>query len=233
MQMSKKDNKILSEKEIVRSQFLSFQQLDQYIDLVNIIGRYKESEYEIGENTEHINFRNYREQSDKLLKEEGYSILLIDDSILNMYYLFDDNQNIVKHVLSFVPSYQNDLYREDMNKTSISSEQQEQDANIPIEVFSKRISNYIRIDFDDLGRKSYYHALVHMHIGVFEYSIRFPLESAVYPNEFLFLIFKYIYHLEDDCLKKIASSYDKDVKLTADELTRFRIRYGEINYTKE
>ena len=66
-----------------------------------------------------------------------------------------------------------------------------------------------------------------MHIGVFEYSIRLPFKHVVYPYEFLYLIFKYIYHLNDECLQKIDCQYEKDIKLTANELSKFKMVYAE------
>lgn len=221
--MKKKE---LTEYEIVREQFLAFQQLYNDIEIVNIVNNYNEKNLEIGENTEHINYRNYREQTDKILSEEGYTILLIDDSFLTLYYLFDREGNICKHVLSFVPSYQNDLYREDMDKKVVYQNHQEQDANVLEEVFCRRISNYIRVDYDTLGQKKYYHTPVHLHAGVFEYSFRLPVQNALFPNDFLFLIFKYIYHIEDERLGLLNNAYTRRCKLLEDEMSRFRIVYG-------
>lgn len=221
--MSKKE---LTEYEIVRKQFLAFQQLDNDIEIVNIVGNYNEKEHEIGENTDHIKYSNYREQTEKILKEEGYTILLIDDSFLTLNYHFDNEGNISKHVLSFVPSYKNDLYREDMDKNEVRQNHQEQDANVSEEAFCKRISNYIRIDYDTLGQKKYYHTPVHFHAGVFDYSFRLPFETALFPNDFLYLIFKYIYHIEDECLNMLEGAYTRKCMLLEDEMSKFRMVYG-------
>ena len=211
-----------NEFKIVSEQFLLMNDLVKDIEIINIITNYKATEYEVGINTEHFKYHNYKELFDNTLRNENYTMSLLDDSMIAMSYVFDDNGQIIKHNLSFLPNYKFDLYRDGME-----FEYEEEDADISDELFAKRISNYIRIDYDVKGNQEYHHSLVHMHIGLFEYSIRLPFKHVVYPYEFLYLIFKYIYHLNDECLQKIDCQYEKDIKLTANELSKFKMVYAE------
>ena len=79
--MNKVAKKELSDFEIVRQQFISFQTLESDIDNINIINNYHERKQEIGETTEHIKYSSYKYVFDKLLSEENYTILLTDDSM--------------------------------------------------------------------------------------------------------------------------------------------------------
>lgn len=223
--MSKRSENRKSEYDIVCRQFLTFQQLEEDIDIINIVGKYKGSKNEIGENTDHLKFDTYKELFDSILREEEYTILLLDDSLITMNYIFDDEGRIQKHNLSFVPSYKNDLMIENDERYVLDSESDE-DANISEVDIARRLSSYIRIDYDNVGKQLYYHSTVHMHIGVFDNGLRLPLQHAVYPNEFLFLIFKYIYQIEDGKLGKLENEYSKECLLSELELSKFKISYG-------
>lgn len=229
--MSKNRKTGSTEKDIVKKQFISLQQLDSRIDVVNIVSRYKESKNELGKNTGHLNYNNYKELSQKILRDEEFTISLIDDSFINLYYVFDEDDNIERHVLSFVPSYQNDLYREDMNIGDYSQLQPEEDANITDEEYGRRISNYIRVDYDLVGQKRFYHTPVHMHVGIFDYSIRMPVETALYPFDFLYLVFKYIYHYSEEDLDILNSNSKYRTMLDKEEMKRFKITNGNQQLT--
>ena len=219
--MNKVAKKELSDFEIVRQQFISFQTLESDIDNINIINNYHERKQEIGETTEHIKYSSYKYVFDKLLSEENYTILLTDDSMFVMDYIFDESGSIKEHTLSFLPNYKVDI----MDK---NNEEDTEDANISDETFCRRLSNYVRIDYTEKGRKEYYHSSVHLHLGVFEEGIRLPLQHFLYPYEFLFMIFKYIYKKEDVSLRKLEILMTKESKLTNNEMKKMKIVFGDI-----
>lgn len=203
---------------IVLQQFLAFRTLENDIPVINIINDYHSQKDEIGDTTAHIKYSTYKSVFDDLLNNDKYTILLVDDSMITLHYLFNPDGSLKEQTLSFLPNY----------KDNVSSEEDQQDANISDETFFKRISNYIRIDYTELGRKEYTHALVHLHIGVFKESIRFPLQHFLYPYEFLFIIFKYLYHRTDNELKKLECNISKASKLTDLEMKKLRLVFGNI-----
>lgn len=216
--MSKRPKIELTDFDVIQQQFLEFQALDNDIGIVNIVNKYHCSKNEIGETTDHIKYDSYQEIFDKLLRDDKYTILLIDDSIITMQYIFDDNGKLLQHTLSFLPNYRQNILEDE--------EEMQEDADISPKEFSRRLSNYIRIDYGELGRQDYYHALVHLHIGVFKESVRMPLQCFLYPKEFLFLIFKYIYHLEDDELVKLECGLPKHCLLKDNEMKKLRMAFG-------
>lgn len=209
-----------NEYDVVRDQFFGLQQLDKDIDIINIINNYNATLGYIGTNTDHFKYSNYKELFDKTLREESFTISLLDDSMIALYYEFDGMGKIMKHNLSFIPNYRMDLFR-DNDREFVDDE-----LDISDEILSRRLSNYLRVDYDGKGYAEYYHSIVHMHIGVFSDSIRMPFQTIVYPFEFLYLIFKYVYHLEDDCLKCLDCKCEKSIELSENELKRFSVIYG-------
>lgn len=225
--MSRRNETLQTEYDIVTNQMYRFGSLDNDIDIINIVGKMQISVLEVGTNTEHLKYKNYKEHFDKMHENEDYSLSLLDDSMIILKYVFNENGEIKSHNLSFVPSYRQDLFRDQDKEEEGWEESEQQDANISEEQYCKRLSNYIRIDYDVEGRQEFYHTLVHMHIGVFEYSVRLPLETAIYPNDFLYFIFKYIYHIDEDKLTKLDCPFKKNKMLTEKELLKFRMVYGE------
>lgn len=224
--MTKTQKKELSDYNIVQQQFLMLRNLEYDIDNINIINNYHEKEHEIGETTEHIKYNSYKYVFDNLLSEDKYTILLTDDSMFVMQYIFNENGSIKEHTLSFLPNYKVDILGrkddENINDADIS------DANISDETFCRRLSNYVRIDYSEVGRQEYYHSLVHLHLGVFEEGIRLPLQHFLYPYEFLFLIFKYIYKKDDKELRKLEFMKLKESKLTENEMKKFKVVFGNV-----
>lgn len=216
--MSKRNRKELTDFEVIQQQFLGFQTLDNDIDIINIVSNYQCSRNAIGQITDHIRYDSYKEIFDNVLREDKYTILLTDDSMIIMQYNFDDNGKLLQHTLSYLPNYRQHILNDE--------EELQEDADINPQQFSMRLSNYIRIDYGEKGKQDYYHALVHLHIGVFKESMRIPLQCFIYPNEFLFFIFKYIYHLEDDILLKLECGIPKQCLLKDKEMKKLRMAFG-------
>lgn len=212
----------LTDYYIIQQQILSFQHLSYDVPIVNIVNDYKESRQSIGVNTEHFRFGSYIEQFNNLANDALYTILLTDDSMIAMHYIFDENLFLIKHTLSYLPDYKRDLF----DSTEIMNE----DANIEIEDLARRLSNYLRVDFDTLGKQEYFHTDVHLHVGLFRDSFRIPLKSYLFPNDFVYLVFKYIYHLDEDLLKSLISPSTKKIKLSESELSRVYMCYGIDKY---
>lgn len=121
------------------------------------------------------------EAFDKMMYNCQYTILLEDDSMVFLFYEFNDNNNVTGHILSYLPSFRNDSE----NGKEYTDENNEEEINF-IQLH-RRISNFVRVDFEEVGRKEYYHSLIHMHIGTERNALRIPIEHFVMPFEFLFL----------------------------------------------
>lgn len=204
------------ERELVREQFINLYFIQQNIGTISVInGNFHERERAIGIKSEKITPERYVESFNKMESEETYTLTLIDDSLICLYYEFDETGVITKHELSFLPSYkvedESDEYNDDVS---------------PFELF-KRIRNYVRVDFDDVGYKEYTHSLIHAHFGCGKgNSIRIPVEHVVLPYEFLFFVLKYIYRIDDDELLTLQFTYGRGSKLTDNEKDKLRLLFS-------
>ena len=106
--MNKKVNKILSQKEIVREQFLALSDLQQKINIINNVNEYYETKNAMGNKAGKIRFHSYMEAFDEMMYNCQYTVLLEDDSMIFLFYEFDENNNVIGHILSYLPSFRND-----------------------------------------------------------------------------------------------------------------------------
>lgn len=210
-----KNNKKLTERILVRTQFNTFYSLQQKIGKLNDVNRnYHEGDLSIGIRSEHITMERYVRIFEKMENEQTYTMTLSDDSLLCLYYEFDKTDSITMHELSYIPSYRidngNGQYEDDIN---------------PFELIN-RARNYIRIDFGSKGYKEYTHTLIHAHFGPEKGDVvRIPVEHTVLPYEFLFFILKYVYHVNDDELRFLCGDVGiiRDSKLSINEKKRVRL----------
>lgn len=216
----------MNDFEIIEDQFIRLQCLYRDFMKINILNKYEKSQNSIGINSAKIKYENYIEIFNKMNEENTFCIQMIDGSLICMYYEFDLEMNLVYHNLSFIPSYLKDIC---LNEDDMLGEEFEycDDLEISSIDFNRRLSNYFRIDFDDVGRQEYYHALVHAHIGIFKDSVRLPINHYVTPFEFVYYIFKYIYREEDRLLDKFLFDFKRECKLTANEKEKIWINFFE------
>lgn len=140
------------------------------IQLINYPGLSDDNKY-LGENIK-ISFVNYENEFYKISSEKKVSIVLDDDSIINLNYVFDNEGNIVEHHLCFLP---NPL------ESEVSIEEIE--------------SKYIRIDYEHIGYTPKVHSYVHFHIGKYK-NLRLPCSSIISPIQFISFIFLFYYNTE-------------------------------------
>ena len=218
--MNKKVNKILSQKEIVREQFLALSDLQQKINIINNVNEYYETKNAMGNKAGKIRFHSYMEAFDEMMYNCQYTVLLEDDSMIFLFYEFDENNNVIGHILSYLPSFRNDS--ENRKENTDENNQEE----IDFKQLHRMISNFVRVDFEEVGRKDYYHSLIHMHIGTERNALRIPIEHFVLPFEFLFFVLKYIYNLEDDELTVIECEMARDSMLTEKEKKKLKLVFS-------
>ena len=210
-----------TERYLVREQFMNLYLVQQVIGSINIVNNnYHERELSIGTKSEKITPERYITSFKQMEIEQTYTLTLIDDSMICLYYEFNDNEQIIKHELSFLPSYRiedgSGEYYDDVS---------------PFELF-KRIRNYVRVDFDEVGYKEYIHSLIHAHFGAEKNNeIRVPVEHVVLPYEFLFFVLKYIYGVDDDELKILHFHHGRQSKLTGNEKSKLRLLFSDCLLT--
>ena len=226
--MSKKSN-IMSDKSIVQNQFMKISGLQRKIQIINDVNDYHENQKSIGDKSEKIRFKTYMEVFDQMMYDARYTVLLEDDSMIFLYYEFDENGKIVEHVLSYLPNFRNEeVSKENREIQDKDDRNGDADAEISSEVLHRRLSNFIRVDYENEGRKEYFHSLIHMHIGTEREALRIPVEHCVMPFDFLFFVLKYIYHICDEQLICLESSKQKEVMLTEKERKKLKLIFNSL-----
>ena len=201
--------------------FLKIPRWENRINNINTVSKYHKGENEIGNVADRVKYHTYMEVFNNMYRNEAYTISLLDGSMINMHYIFDESKNMKKHTLSFMPNYRVDLLDKQVQ------EEQELDANVSPEQLSLRLNNYIRIDYDEVGREDYYHSLVHLHVGISDQAIRIPMQYYMFPNDFLFFIFKYVYRHDDNTLRSLRPEPEMKCMLEDNERKRLKLVYGE------
>lgn len=184
----------MNDFNVVMNQMKDLWRLDR-IPLILQLNTPKISNNYIGEVTGKFTYENYYSLYKECISKKNYQILMQDESVISMYYLFDSAGEIKGYNLSFIPSLNGEITEYDCNISNIFGD----------------VENYLRIDFDIQGYKKIVHEKQHLHIGINVKSkkhdrniIRFPIAEKIYPWDFIWLVLKLIYHMED--------SYDKNFK---------------------
>jgi len=141
--------------------------------------------------------------------------------------MFNQDGKVKHHNLSYIPSIDFEIYLEE----NISMENQI--------LISKSANNYIRIDYDRTGKKQIVHTDIHMHFGIYprEESLtnsefRIPMEGILFPYEFMYIIFKYFYEVEDEYVSfLLREKYSKSVCLETNEWDKLVLSFNRENYT--
>ena len=190
--MSKKEI-VLSERDTIRNQFNQLSNLQQKIQIINVVNDCHEAKSFIGDKADKIRFHSYMNSFNEMMYKNQYTISLKDDSMIFLHYEFDDDNNVVGHSLTYLPNFRDD--RENIEEKVYGEEDDDEEINY-IQLH-RRISNFVRVDFEKVGREEYYHSIIHMHIGTERNALRIPIEHYVMPFEFMFFVLKYVYHLSD------------------------------------
>lgn len=205
--MGKLKNK--TDFELIEQQFKYLYMNATKISMVEIVNPCRmikkidgtEKYYEIGKKCERITVSSYIESHKKMLDSNDYSILLNDFSIVTFYYQFDEDKQLKYCSLDFVPYYENEN-----------------------ELINNR---YIRVDYEELGHIDFHHPFSHLHFTINKNEVRLPFDHVVTPNEFLYILLVYVYHLDDKEIKllDLKSKISLQV-LSKEELKKLHIAFG-------
>ena len=205
--------KKVTDKKIVISQLAKIHSLEKRSSIKKSYA-FSSKENIVGEKI-YVKPNTYHEDLTKIVNSEKNHILLFDNSVISMHYCFDTKGRMTYHSLYYIP----DIYDEEFFWRTNQSDNE----MAYYDYVNAVIAKYLRIDFDVEGYNEYNHSLVHMHMGLKSTDFRFPVYSYLYPNEFVYLILKYIYTDDDSKLKSIASfaKNNRIIKLTKTEKEKF------------
>lgn len=216
-------NTTRTDYQIIIEEIRDLYKVQENIVIINDSKIRKLEQFRVGERTPKFTVQNYIENYRNMLLEKKYYIALYDDSLIDFYYEFDDYGKIIRHSLSFIPGI--DYETQEYGKLTYEE-------YLMVHEISKY---YMRVDYDLTGKQPILHTDVHLHIGLHDRNdedikeLRIPLESIMYPNEFLYIIFKYYYHVEDrdlECL--FGSTYNKSCLLDDYELDKLVLAFNRI-----
>lgn len=167
----------------------------------------------IGKKTSKFTIENYVDRYGETIDSKNYQLIFYDESLISFYYEFDEEGNISKYSLSFIPSVDNDI---DLSDYEFNEEVKD--------LLLESYVDYLRIDFDDLGYKKVIHTKNHMHRGInwhgkdcVREEIRFPILHILYPFDFIYIICRYVYHVDEDLLSKLLCNKEKRIILENEE----------------
>lgn len=121
----------------------------------------------------------------------NYCIRLSDGSLINYIYYFD-NKDLIGMKAEFIPCFESEMFKD--------------------KSISNVLSKYFRIDWEIEGYIPYIHPLVHFHNSYERDSLRISMEYEVLPSEFVYIILKYIYGKDSNCLKSHVDEVNKKYK---------------------
>lgn len=160
-------------------------------------------------------YKTYKE----IFNNKEYHILLNDGSLICYYYVFDISNEIIKHCIYYIPAPSETV----ANYYEYNYDGEEKiDNDVLLEII-EILKKYIRIDYSLEGKKEFVHTNVHLHFGLDNSQIRFPILSKIYPHEFLYFILKYGYESDAAGLEKLDLSNDKKIQLSEQEQKRVYI----------
>ncbi|MEK4236195.1 DUF2290 domain-containing protein [Paenibacillus sp. FSL H7-0714] len=215
----------MTDYQIVKKQIEHLYIIQEHVPIINAVNCWNVKGRQIGERTNKLTLENYHEVYKKMLEEQEFHLLINDESVISLFYLFDENGKVSQHSLSYIPSLDIEIYASD----TLSLEN-----HISI---SRTANNYIRIDYDKTGKKDVVHTDVHMHFGIFHKQnhmssseLRIPLEGILFPYEFIYIILKYLYDVEDEFLTALfEDKYIKFSCLEKKEQDKLILSFGERN----
>lgn len=138
----------------------------------------------------------------KIVLEEDFNFLLLDHGVIQMLYKFDNNDNIIGHILSFYPQPIFIKYQDFPKHYEELIYGDELFGDIQV---GKIISFPLRFDFSETHNECI-HPRVHLTLGNFQ-SCRIPVSKPLSPKRFISFILRNFYFdkfIETDierCLK--------------------------------
>lgn len=212
----------MNELEIITKQFIELSSFYSDIPEINGYNYPVVRKRTIGSKTSKFTVNNYVDRYGEIITSNNFQLIFYDESVISFFYEFDDNGEISKYNLSFIPSIDNDI---DISDYILNEEVKD--------LLLESYADYIRIDFDDLGYEKVIHTRHHMHRGINKHGkdcvrneIRFPISHVLYPFDFIYIICRYVYHVNEELLKRLHCVYSKRTILEDEELDLLCISFS-------
>jgi hypothetical protein len=197
---------MINEKEIIEKNMIEFLKIWHNISQIRkFINNFKENSNTFGKKTSKFTKKNYIDSyKNTIIENKNYQLIFRDESVISFFYEFDNNNQIVSYSLSYIPGIHEEIAIE------------EYDYNDVKELLESSYKDYIRIDLEEKGYKEILHTKNHFHYRISEddentprKDIRMPLSQILYPLDFIYIICKYIYHIEEKKLEKVTELIKK------------------------
>lgn len=191
---------MINEKKIIEKNMIEFLKIWHNISQIKkFINNFKKNSDTFGKKTSKFTKKNYIDSYKNTIIENGnYQLIFRDESVISFFYKFDNNNQIISYSLSYIPGICEEITID------------EYDYNDVKELLESSYKDYIRIDLEEEGYKEILHTKNHLHYRVIENdentlrnNIRIPICQIMYPLDFIYIICKYIYHVEERDLKKL------------------------------
>ena len=153
---------------------------------------------------------NYTDSIDAISESGDYFISLFDGSLINVFYSFDSEDQLLAFSLSFLPNV-------------VSEALFENDYSI-LQNYSGNY--YLRIDYDPNSYRENIHTKIHMHTSLNKKDLRIPVNKIILPSEFLYFVLKNIYGKSDistfkEKMIENIGTYERETLLSQDEKASF------------
>lgn len=220
---------MIDEKEIIEKNMIEFLKIWYNISQIKkFINNFKKNSDTFGQKTSKFTKKNYIDSyKNTIIENENYQLIFIDESVISFFYKFDSNNQIISYSLSYIPGIHEDIVIEGYNYNDVK------------ELLESSYKDYIRIDLEEKGYKEILNTKNHFHYGISENdesilrkNVRIPLYQILYPLDFIYIICKYIYHIEEKNLRKLTElikKYNIKRRETLSELekTKLFMKFGE------
>lgn len=213
--------KKMSDLTIVREQFNKIWELES-IPFILKTEHPSIKKNSIGKTSGKFTYSNYYERYKECIDDNNYQLMMQDESIITMFYSFNDNESISKYNLSFIPSLNCEI---DENNCEINN-------------IIGDVENYVRIDLDEKGYEKIVHEKQHLHLGLNfntknneRHKIRLPIGEKLYPFDFIYLILKFVYNMSEK-YSKYFDSVCKDERCKVININEqlFHIKYNFVYF---
>lgn len=187
----------MSEKEKIISQTVNpYSTLSRYSDIKKLNSIGVDKNRRMGKKIPKISPENYSLIYSRIINESDYFIMFNDESVVTIYYEFDENDNITKHHLSFLPSVNEEI---DLSQSLNTDE---------LYLVLKDCSYYFRADYEPELFQEVVHSNSHFHFGLHTQNenrkeFRLPIKTKIYPFDFVYIILKHIYEADDSELNSL------------------------------
>lgn len=220
---------MIDEKEVIEKNMIEFLKIWYNISQIKkFINNFKKNSDTFGKKTSKFTKKNYIDSyKNTIIENENYQLIFIDESVISFFYKFDNNNKIISYSLSYIPGIHEDIVIEEYNYNDVK------------ELLESSYKDYIRIDFEEEGYKEILHTKNHFHYRISENDesilrkdMRIPLYQILYPLDFIYIICKYIYHIEEENLGKLTElikkyNIERRETLSEFEKTKLFMRFSE------